>query len=115
MKRKLLAIGAVMVMMSSLMITAHADNVRAMKVTTQTSAGIVHTSDDSVYIDSEDIKNLRTAVNTNADLLDSTLGMVENKVNGTVVQTPAGSPKIQCEYTAATGGSGSNYLKITLR
>ena len=114
MKRKLLVTGAITLIMSFSVITAHADNAKAVKVSTQTSAGIVHTSDDSVYIDSEDIKNLRTAVNMNADLLDSKLGMVENKADGIILQTPVGSPKIQCEYTAATG-SGSNHLKITLR
>lgn len=113
-KKKLLTMGIVVFLFSSLMITTHAENTRAMKVTTMTSEGIFRTSDDAIYIDSEDIKNLRLAVNTNADILDSVNGMVDNKADGSTLQTPTGSPKIQCEYTAATG-STANHLKITLR
>lgn len=109
MRKKIMFLVAI-TLMGGAAVTVHAGNNKAIKVPSQTSSGIVHTTDDSVYIDSEDIKSLRVAVNTNADLLNGALGVVENKKDGQKLETPEGSPKIQCEYTAA-----DNHLKITLR
>ena len=77
MKNVVRTIVCVLTLSSACMLFVHADGKSAMTIPGLKSAGIVESSDGSVCLDSEDIKNLRMAVNSNAALLDDVSGNLQ--------------------------------------
>lgn len=71
MKRKIPFIATMAVVLTSAcIISVRADDAAAATVPEANSVGIIQTDDHSVCFDAEDVKNIRTAVNTNAEILD---------------------------------------------
>ena len=116
MKKRFLVVGLVCCFFCTVMQVGATSG--ASKVSTQTSGGIMQTSDGSIIIDTADITNIRTALNDNATLLDSVVSaemtMISHKVNGIESPYSLGDTRISCVYTAGDGNTTQNHLKITL-
>lgn len=122
MKKKRFAIALAAILSSACILSVHADDSAVVTVPRQNSVGIVQSDDYSIYIDAEDIKNIRLAVNTNAQLLDDvrkTLGMTKSTYDPTILYEPGDCVFVHgkiyvCEHSTTGEFLEGDWIEYTL-